>query len=137
MANLERVYTIPLGHIYKESRSKRARIAIRDLKAYARRHMKASKVYIGMALNEFIMRDSMNTPPRSVKVNAIKDEAGVVRLDLFGAEAKKPEHEAKPRPAKKPESAKKEEAEKPKEEKALSEAEKQARKEALKADIKK
>ena len=142
MANVERVYTISLGRIYEESRPKRGRIAIREIKAHARRHLKASDVRIGTALNHFIFRDSMASPPRRVKVRAVKDDSGLVRLDLFGLTPDEAQKGATPTPAGKPAAEKKavqEAADKAKEsaKKPLSEAEKTAEKEALKAELKK
>ena len=82
----------------------------------------------------------MGSPPRRVKVRAVKDANGVVWVDLFGA--KPDDKEVKAKPTEKPKvdkKAEKVEAEKVKEEakKPLSDAEKKVEKEALKADMKK
>jgi len=108
---------------------------MRELREFAQGHMKGSQVKIGTSLNRFILRDSVSSPPRSVKVRAVKDEEGLVWLDLFGARPEERE-EPKPKPAGKPEEQK-EKAEREAQKKPLSEAERKAEKEAMKAEMKK
>ncbi len=130
MAELERVYTIPLGEAYDYSRVKRARRAVKMVRSFLSRHMKAeaSNVRISEATNELIWGRGMQKPPRKIKVRAVKDGARVLAYlmdEKVGEEKKaekkpeKKEEPAKGKPAEakaapKPEEAK---AEKPKEEK--------------------
>lgn len=132
MANLERVYTIPLKNVFLKRHVRRGKYAIDELRAFAMRHMKAAEVKIGTGLSRFILASGIKHPPRFVKVTAIKDEAGVVRLNLFG---EKPEERAAVKlaePAKAEEHKHEHAHEKPK-----SEAEQKAEKEAIKAEMKK
>lgn len=103
MANLERIYTIPLGDAYMRVRSKRGKRAVAFAKAFALRHMKAREVRVSEGVNSLILRDGIQKPPRRIKVRIVKGDDGVARLWLIGeeerikaeAEAKKKADEAK------------------------------------------
>jgi len=135
MANLERVYTIPLRKVFLKRHVRRGKYAIDELRAFGLRHMKAAEVKIGTGLSRFILAHGIKHPPRKVKVTAIKDEAGVAWLNLFG---ERPDDRLA---AKKAEAPKKEEAHKHEHEHAYekpkNEAERRAEKEAVKAEVKK
>ncbi|VVC03939.1 Ribosomal protein L31e [Candidatus Burarchaeum australiense] len=140
MANIERVYTIPLGCIFSMPHVRRSKYAIREIKAFGKRHMKSNDVRIGTSLNEFISSQACMSPPRSVKVTAIKDEDGVVRLNLFGSRPDDAKLGAKGKaaaPAKAAEKKEEPKAEAPVSKKVLSDAEQKAAKEAVKAEMKK
>lgn len=125
MVKLERIYTVPLGDAYDVSRNKRVPRAVKILRAFIARHMKADgeKVTLSEALNKHLWRGSIQRPPRRVKVRLIKDE-GFIRAYLADEkieppkkkEEKKeePKKEEKPKEEKKPKEAPKKE-EKPKE----------------------
>ena len=135
MAIVERVYTIPLGRVYSMRSVRRAKYAVREIKAFAKRHMKSTEVRVGTGLNALLLRDAMRSPPRKVKVTMVKDEAGIVRINLFGARPDDDKIAAKAKPAVAKKEEKKEAAVVPK--RALSEAEAKAEKEAIKAEMKK
>ncbi|MDO8339455.1 MAG: 50S ribosomal protein L31e [Candidatus Burarchaeum sp.] len=141
MANLERVYTIPLGRVYSMRSVRRAKYAVREIRKFAMRHMKSTEVRIGTGLNERLLRDAMRSPPRKVKVTMVKDESGIVRVNLFGSrpDDAKVAEKAKPAAGKKAEAKKEEKkaAEPVEQKKILSDAEKKAEKEAVKAEMKK
>ena len=52
--------------------------AVRDVKAYVMRHMKAEEVAISNEINSVIWARSINKPPRKVTVRAVKDKEGKV-----------------------------------------------------------
>src|SRR4030042_1374953 len=142
MAIVERVYTIPLGRVYSMRSVRRAKYAVREIKAFAKRHMKSTEVRVGTGLNALLLRDAMRSPPRKGKVTMVKDEVGIVRINLFGArpDDDKIAAKAKPEAGKKAEAKKeekKEAAEPAEHKKVLSEAEIKAEKEAIKAEMKK
>ena len=120
---------------------RRAKYAVREIRKFAMRHMKSTEVRIGTGLNEILLRDAMRSPPRKVKVTMIKDESGMVRVNLFGARPDdvKNAANAKPEAGKKAEAKKEEKkaAEHIEQTKVLSDAEKKAEKEAIKAEMKK
>ncbi len=120
MANLERIYTIPLGDAYLRVRNKRAKRAIAFVQAFALRHMKAEDVKISEGTNSLVFRDGMQKPPRRIKVRLVKGEDGIVKVWLIGEEErlkavldkKKAEENRKKEDEKRAEEAKKKEAQK-------------------------
>ncbi|MCX8174726.1 MAG: 60S ribosomal protein L31 [Candidatus Micrarchaeota archaeon] len=86
MANLERIYTIPLGDAYLRARGVRAKRAIAFIRAFAARHMKAATVRISEGVNSLVFRDGMKKPPRRIKVRIVKGEDGLARVWLIGEE---------------------------------------------------
>ncbi len=128
---VERIYTVPLGDAYRAVRKKRAGRAVRILREFAGKHMKADMedVSLSNALNSFIWKDSIQKPPRKIKVRLIKED-GQVKAYLADEkiEEKKPEpkKEEKKKEEPKKEEKPKEEAKKPPE---VEEKEKEAKKE--------
>ncbi len=88
MANLERIYTIPLGDAYLRVRNKRAKRAVAFVRAFALRHMKAVEVKISEGVNSLVFRDGMQKPPRKLKVRIVKNDEGTARVWLIGEEEK-------------------------------------------------
>ncbi len=130
MAN-ERICTIPLGDAYRAPRTKRTPRAVKLLRQYVTKHMKARgmRVIMSNKLNELLWARSIQKPPRRVKVRLIKEEEAVraylsdEKIEESKAEEKKeekeiPKKEEKPREAeKKPESREEPKAEKKEEKK--------------------
>lgn len=119
MANLERIYTIPLAKAFEYIRTKRARRAIKLIREFAVRHMKAAEAKISEGVNSLVFRDGMQKPPRRVKVRIVKGEDAVAKVWLVGEEekikelsGKKKKDEEKKQTDKKATAAKKEEAKK-------------------------
>lgn len=82
---LERQYTIPLKReVLKVPKYRRAKKAIRKVKEFLARHMKAEKedILIGRWLNEQIWERGIKTPPNKVRVNVSKDDKGIVKVEL-------------------------------------------------------
>ncbi|MBW2977288.1 50S ribosomal protein L31e [Candidatus Woesearchaeota archaeon] len=83
---LERVYTVPLRREWlKAPKYKRAAKAVRGLREFLMKHMKAMDVKIGKYLNEAIWGRGMKNPLHKVKVEAKKDEKGIVFAEIVGA----------------------------------------------------
>ena len=90
------------------NRTKKAVIALRQFLA---KHMKSEKVLLSKELNEEMWKHGIQNPPHHVKVNAVKDDKGVVKADLFAVEkpaskrtpAEKKEHKAAKKESKKKE----------------------------------
>ena len=75
----ENTYTIPLRHVWVVTpRGKRAPRAVRDVRDYVARHMKAEEVAISNEVNSAIWSRSINKPPRKITVRAVKDKEGKV-----------------------------------------------------------
>jgi large subunit ribosomal protein L31e len=76
----ERMYTVPLSRTRYAPYYKRSAKAIRLIRAFFTRHMKAERVIITKDLNEAIWANGIRNPPRKVKVRATKDGEGIVTL---------------------------------------------------------
>ena len=77
----EKVYTISLRHVWVVTpRGKRAPRAVRDVRAFVSRHMKAEEVAISDEVNSAIWSRGINKPPRKITVRAVKDKEGKVTV---------------------------------------------------------
>merc|ERR1719433_1447382 len=64
-----REYTIKLGkYLYKKSFKKRARVAVKAVKEFARREMKTDDVRVHPELNKFLWSHGCRAVPRRVRV---------------------------------------------------------------------
>lgn len=129
---LERTYVVPLRkYTIRVPRYKKANKAIRGLRSFLSRHMKAKEddIRIGKYLNEAIWQNGIRSPPPRIQINVKKDDKGIVTAELVGAPAadKKPEKK----------SGKKEAADKKSEEKDKKEIEKDKKEAKGKPEAKK
>ncbi len=84
---LERTYNVPLRKEYmKAPRWNRTKKAVIALRQFLAKHMKSEKVQLSKELNEEMWKHGIQNPPHHVKVNAVKDDKGVVKADLFAVE---------------------------------------------------
>ncbi len=90
----EKVFTIPLRHVFEGSRLKRAKRAVTAVRTFLKKHMKSEEIAIGKSINEAIWARGIQKPPRRVRVHAIKD-GEVVFSELVGVEIKTPSKEEK------------------------------------------
>ncbi len=127
MAKVERIYTVPLGDAYDKPRNKRCPRAVKILKGFITKHMKldGGKIVLSSALNSYIWRDSIQKPPRRVKVRLIKEDE-TVRAYLSDEKIEAPKKEEKKPEAKKEEAKKEPVKEEPKKEQAKKEEPKKA-----------
>ncbi len=128
MAKLERIYTVPLGDAYSAVRNKRVPRAVKMLRAFIARHMKAEdeRILLSSALNSHLWERSIQKPPRRVKVRLVKDEG---EIKAYLADEKVEAKETKKSEAKKEEKKAEEprkEAPKPKEAPKKEEPKKEA-----------
>lgn len=84
MAEVEKVYTIPLRVAKRVPRTHRAERAVSEVRKYVARHLKAEpeKVWLDNPLNEKIWARGMQKPPSRIRVKAIKFDDGVVEVSL-------------------------------------------------------
>lgn len=80
---LEREYTIPLRKVWEAQKKKRAEKAIRIIKNFAKKHMKAEEVKISEKVNELIWSRGIEKPPRKIRVIMKKDKDNIVRVELI------------------------------------------------------
>ncbi|MBW2980596.1 60S ribosomal protein L31 [Candidatus Woesearchaeota archaeon] len=89
---MERIYVVPLRKEWlKVPRWKRAKKAVKALKEFAAKHMKAETVMLGKYVNKELWKHGIKNPPYKVKVNCSKDDKGVVAVELVGAPVEKKE----------------------------------------------
>lgn len=81
-SELERIYTIPLRTVKMGTRSKRADRAVREVRSFLTRHMKAQSVWLDNEVNEAIWgRGKFNIRSR-LRVRATRFSDGVVEVTL-------------------------------------------------------
>lgn len=85
---LERIYTIPLRVPRSSPRNHRADRAIRYVKSYLARHMKAQDVWIDASVNEKLWDHGMYEVPPRIRVRARRFDDGVVEVSLPEVETK-------------------------------------------------
>lgn len=79
-----RVYVIPLRDAYRAPLTKRAKVAVRLVKEFVVRHLKADTVKISPALNEVLWARGISKPPRRVKVKvdvSVEEEVKVAVVE--------------------------------------------------------
>ena len=79
---LERIYTIPLRKAKDLTRSRRADNAVRDVKRYLVRHMKADNVWLDQTVNEALWSNGKYSIPSRIRVKATRFSDGVVEVTL-------------------------------------------------------
>ncbi|MHB8584609.1 MAG: 50S ribosomal protein L31e [Thermoplasmatota archaeon] len=85
MADLERIYVVPLRKAKWTPATKRTKRAVRELKLFIARHMKADedKVWIDNPVNELLWARGIQKPPSRIRVKAVKfEDDGVVEVSL-------------------------------------------------------
>jgi large subunit ribosomal protein L31e len=76
----EKTYTINLRDVWTTPRNKRSPKAIKTLREYMKRHMKAEDVIISNEVNEQVWARGIQKPPRKLKVRAVKDKENKVLI---------------------------------------------------------
>ena len=80
----EQIYTIPLRDVKAAPRWRRAEKAVKLVKSYLTRHMKADpeQIKIDKTINEKLWERGSQKPPSSIRVRAAKFEDGEVQAEL-------------------------------------------------------
>jgi large subunit ribosomal protein L31e len=79
---ITRVYTVPLRRAFEAPRYRRTKVAIRLIREFTTRHMKATEVKIDEDVNERLWSRGIRNPPRRIKLEMERDEDGVVSIHL-------------------------------------------------------
>jgi len=117
VADLERIYVVPLRAAYDTPRTRRSRKAVKMLRSFISRHMKAEEanVAISEGVNSLIWKRGIQKPPRKIKVRAVKSGDRVVvslldeKVEEKKLETPKPKKEDAPKAEEKKEEVKAEE----------------------------
>jgi large subunit ribosomal protein L31e len=79
---LIRVYMVPLRRAFEAPRYRRSKVAIRLIREFTTRHMKATEVKIDVEVNEKLWSRGIENPPRRIKLEMERDDEGVVSVRL-------------------------------------------------------
>ena len=81
---IERIITVPLKATKMAPRSRRAKRAVKEVREFIARHMKAEedKVWIDTKLNEKLWERGIQNPPSRISVKATKFDDGTVEVTL-------------------------------------------------------
>src|SRR5690349_21396130 len=79
---LERIYTNPLRKAKDLTRGKRANNAVRDVKRFLTRHMKADDIWLDNSVNEALWSNGKFSIPSRIRVRATRFSDGVVEVTL-------------------------------------------------------
>ncbi|MGD0396559.1 MAG: 50S ribosomal protein L31e [Nitrososphaerales archaeon] len=79
---LTRTYMVPLGVAFEAPPYRRSKVAIRIIREFATRHMKATEVSIAEDVNKQIWSRGIKSPPRRIKLDMERDEDGIVSVKL-------------------------------------------------------
>lgn len=84
MADLERIYTIPLTDAKKAPKWKRASCAAKKTREFLAKHMKADieEVKMDSSINEKLWERGSQKPPAKLRVRVVKFESGGVQAEL-------------------------------------------------------
>ena len=74
----EKLYTVNFRKAWITPRGKRTPRAVRMLREFVKRHMKAEAVIISNEINEKLWSRSIKKPPRKMRVRVVKDKEGNV-----------------------------------------------------------
>ena len=80
----EKIYVISLSRLYWSGRRRRAPRALKTIREFIRRHVKAEQIVIDESVNEYIFSRAYDKPPRRVAVRVIQldNEGKVVKVAL-------------------------------------------------------
>ncbi|MGA2665020.1 MAG: 50S ribosomal protein L31e [Nitrososphaerales archaeon] len=79
---LTRTYMVPLRRAFEAPQYRRSKVAIRVIREFTTRHMKATEVKIEEGVNEMIWSRGITHPPRRIRLEMERDEDGVVSVRL-------------------------------------------------------
>lgn len=85
MADLERIYVVPLRRAKYTPATRRTKRAVKELKLFIAHHMKADeeKVWIDEPVNQVLWSRGIQKPPTRIRVKAVKfEDDGVVEVSL-------------------------------------------------------
>ena len=84
---LSRTYVVPLRRAFEAPKYRRTKVAVRVIREFAKRHMKATKVKIDEDLNELLWSRGIGNPPRRITLLMDRDDEGLVSIKLAPAPA--------------------------------------------------
>ncbi len=73
---------VPLRRAFEAPKYRRTKVAIRVIREFTTRHMKAKEVKIDKEVNALLWSRGIGNPPRRLKLEMERDEDGVVSVRL-------------------------------------------------------
>jgi large subunit ribosomal protein L31e len=73
---------VPLRRAFEAPKYRRTKVAVRIIREFTIRHMKATEVKIEKGVNELIWSRGITNPPRRIRLEMERDEDGVVFVRL-------------------------------------------------------
>jgi large subunit ribosomal protein L31e len=91
---LTRTYTVPLRRAFEAPRYRRTKVAVRIIREFTTRHMKATEVKIDVDVNELLWERGIGNPPRRIKLEMERNDEGIVSVRLAPEAKSEEESEA-------------------------------------------
>lgn len=79
---LTRTYVVPLRRAFEAPKYRRTKVAVRLIREFTTRHMKATEVKIEANVNELLWERGIGNPPRRVRLEMERNEEGIVSVRL-------------------------------------------------------
>ena len=80
----ERIYTIPLRRKFRKAPIyRRTKRALREVKEFLAKHMKAEEVKIGKYLNLELWKHGRKNPPAKIKIRAVRETVKIKEKDVI------------------------------------------------------
>ncbi|MCK5233775.1 MAG: 60S ribosomal protein L31 [Candidatus Aenigmarchaeota archaeon] len=101
----EKIYTVNLTQAWNSAYKKRAKKSIYVIKEYLKRHKNAKIAKVAPYLNEEIWARGAKNPPRSVKIQIVKEKDDIFWAELAGVKfelPQKPETKKEEKPKEEP-----------------------------------
>lgn len=83
---LTRTHVVPLRKAFEHPSYRRTKVAVRIIREFTTRHMKAKEVKIDEEVNLLLWQRGIGSPPRRIRLEMERDEDGVVEVRLPPAE---------------------------------------------------
>jgi large subunit ribosomal protein L31e len=68
----EKIYTVPIIKTKNSPRSKRAKIAVREIKEFLKKHTKSDNIKIDKSVNELVWERGIKNPPSKIRLKVVK-----------------------------------------------------------------
>jgi large subunit ribosomal protein L31e len=84
---LTRVHMVPLRRAFEAPKYRRTKVAIRLIREFTTRHMKAKEIKIEKDVNLALWSRGIGNPPRRIKLEMERDDEGLVLIRLAPEES--------------------------------------------------
>ena len=78
----ERIYIIPLREARQAPRNRRAKMAVKLVREFLRRHMKSENIKLDQKVSDRLWECGAKHPPSKIRVRAVKQDDGSVGASI-------------------------------------------------------